>query len=441
MKTSERINMLTGIFNELRRTTSMLVKQSIVRNIPPVIKSDFEFCLEILNGTHKLGYTYQRVNLECSDDMHLSDNSTIEEVYKYLQTPLRVGDLSNLNIVYYCRRTSKWAEFLLPLVNRVLRLGIGKSLLPTGELTPMLAKKYENLRTKATFNMNTYTVTEKLDGNRCLAHFDGVKWNFTSRSGKPMKVNFDMSHLPTDMIFDGEILSPGQVALSNNIHKNVKEMCICSKSTDDLFSETSGLINSKSTNKNLIYNVFDVVESKVPYIDRRKYLNTLQQTSDNVRILPELFEGRLCDSTTEIDKILEVVIASGGEGIMLNRNYGMYEQKRTNDLLKYKPVYTMDMIVTDILLGSGKYEGMVGALEATCLLNNGDVISCKIGTGLSDDDRLSWATCPTLIIGKIIEVGYFSKSQSSDMRGTKYYSLRFPRLKRVRYDKTTTSEY
>ena len=59
--------------------------------------------------------------------------------------------------------------------------------------------------------------------------------------------------------------------------------------------------------------------------------------------------------------------------------------------------------------------------------------------GLSDEQRELWAMDPSLIVGKIIEVGYFSMSQNANLNGTKYYSLRFPRLKQVRYDKEVTS--
>ena len=41
-------------------------------------------------------------------------------------------------------------------------------------------------------------------------------------------------------------------------------------------------------------------------------------------------------------------------------------------------------------------------------------------------------------IGKIIEVAYFDISKSS---ANNYSSLRFPRLKRIRNDKNTTSIY
>ena len=60
---------------------------------------------------------------------------------------------------------------------------------------------------------------------------------------------------------------------------------------------------------------------------------------------------------------------------------------------------------------------------------------------MTDEQRISWALNPKDIIGKIIEVSYFSMSQSANTNGTKYYSLRFPRMTGIRSDKGETSVY
>ena len=48
---------------------------------------------------------------------------------------------------------------------------------------------------------------------------------------------------------------------------------------------------------------------------------------------------------------------------MLNTARGLYQHKRTNDLLKFKKVQTVDLYVVGIVEGTGKYEGMVGSLD------------------------------------------------------------------------------
>ena len=95
------------------------------------------------------------------------------------------------------------------------------------------------------------------------------------------------------------------------------------------------------------------------------------------------------------------------------------------------------MKCTDWIPGTGKYEGMIGSLKAELITDKGEHITAYIGSGLSDMDRLS---DPSNFIGKILEVQYFEKSKNQEA-GENEWSLRFPRLKGVRNDRTTTSEY
>ena len=101
----------------------------------------------------------------------------------------------------------------------------------------------------------------------------------------------------------------------------------------------------------------------------------------------------------------------------------------------------MDMKVIDIQEGNGKYAGLIGAIWCECETEDGKVITVSVGSGLSDEQRLQWAMKPSDILGKIVEIQYFSLSQDGKNKGSNYYSLRFPRLKTVRTDKSNTSQY
>ena len=122
---------------------------------------------------------------------------------------------------------------------------------------------------------------------------------------------------------------------------------------------------------------------------------------------------------------------------MINTGFGKYQHQRTDDLLKYKNVQTMDMKVIDWEYGNGKYEFSLGYLICYGKAPNGKEISCRVGTGISDAQRSTWSGNPELIVGKIVEVAYFDISHNN----TGVYSLRFPRLKGVREDKTEVSPY
>ena len=437
MTLSERVNAFKTIFYDLQSTNSLNMKRSIVDEIPDELKEDFEFILECLAGKHIFGYRFETLGTIRNDGDVRNENNTIKDVLLFLLEPYEMKDLTNYNIKKYVSQVSKWYNFFALIVDRTLKLGIGKSLLQSDDLTVMLAKKYEG---KLRNDKHGYFITEKLDGNRCVAHYNGVCWVFTSRNGKEMHVNFDMSGLPKEYVYDGEILSPQQTKLSNSIYEHI----IHSKNIEQIdvsFNSTSGLINRHDTNKQLVYNIFDIMYDDVPYIERREVLNSLMPTSSNVRILPVL-----CHTKNQIEvfdfanDIMSTVVNAGGEGVMINLGNEKYQHKRTDGLLKFKPVYSMDMVVEDIEYGSGKYEGLVGALVCKVVKDN-KVITCKVGTGLSDIQRAAWCTNPGLILDKIVEVGYFSVSQNSSDFGTNRYSLRFPRLVKVRNDKKETSVY
>lgn len=435
--TDTRVYVLTCIFDDLQNTTSLNEKRRLVDEVPSWLKEDFEFCVECLNGVHKFGYKYYPCNLNGD---RRSNNNTVKELLEFLLEPSRMKNLTESNIAKYISQTYRWAEFLEPIVNRELKLGIGKSILPKDGLSPMLAKKYEG---KIRPSQGGYYITEKLDGNRCIARFDGERWVFTSRNGKEMHVNFNMEGLPKEFVYDGEVLGPSQVALSQDIYDYITQDIEITKNIASAFNETSGLINRHTLDKKLVYNIFDIMLDGAPYTERRKVLDIIAKDLKNpqVRILPVLARFETGDELGEnINYMLGKVVNSGGEGLMINLGGGLYSHKRTDQLLKYKEVQTMDMHVESIEYGKGKYEGMVGALNCR-MQSDGKIYLCDVGSGLTDYQRLAWAMNPDLIVGSIVEVSYFSVSQSKEWQYSNVYSLRFPRLKAVRKDKDETSEF
>lgn len=433
---NERVELFEKLFDDLQSTTSRNMKEAIVASFIkdyPELEDDWKFILETLDGKYPLGYTFNQPQIDSMRDGY--NFSTIREFITICLYPKTIGDLSVQCINDTTMCLQGYADFLAPIVNRTLRLGIGKSLLEKNSLTPMLAKKYEGVLT------DVVTVTEKLDGNRCLAYYDGKQWCFQSRNGKPMKVDFDMTGLLPDLIYDGEVMSEEQTKASIRRCKAIEAAhTVIDGSYHDgqiLFNKTSGLINSHATNKNLVYNIFDIVED-MPYRDRRIILDSLSPYSNNVRILPSLYVG---NDKNKINELLDTITKMKGEGIMLNLMSRPYEHKRTDGLLKYKEVYYIDMKVVNIFEGKGKYEGLCGGI--TCLLEteDGKRIACEVGSGLSDAQRYNWWLNEEKIVGKIVEIAYQCLSQDAASIGTKNYSLRFPRLIRVREDKSETSEF
>lgn len=433
-----RIYVFNKLFEYLTSTNSRLEKQYYVDKFVedyPEFKEDWEYILETLDGKHPIGWTFE-YDLTFSPAETNWYAQTIKELIEGCEK-LKPKNKNNTKGIQ--KMISSYGIFLAPIVNRTLKLGIGKSLLDKIDTSPMLAKKYngEILR-------NDIVVTEKLDGNRCIAKFNNNSglWEFKSRNGKSMNVAFDMTGFDTTRIYDGEVMSRRQADLVLERMYAIKNKTgfvnTDAREAQLLFNETSGLINRKSGKKDLIYNVFDIIDDSSDYETRREALIdefTEYDPEYNIRIVPQLYKGK---DINVINELLDRITSMGGEGIMLNKLDRTYENKRTDALLKYKQVKRIDMLVTDIEYGNGKYDGLIGALCCTISVDNGETISCKVGSGLNDDQRYKWALNPQDIIGKIVEVAYHEVTSN---KVTGDLSLRFPRLIRVRKDKKTTSEY
>lgn len=437
----QRIIYFSNLFDNLQSTNSRIEKEYYLSGMPENYKEDWIYILEVLDGRHPFGYKYFITKNIYNDAYAVPTFTSIKQVLQWLHQPIKHHDLTEKNIYFYVLRTQEMADFLEPIVNRTLKLGIGRSLLLKTDKSPMLAKKYEDIKTLRD-TKEGFFVTEKLDGNRCIAEYVEDHWEFTSRNGKPMKVNFDMSGLDTDYVYDGEVLSVDQtltsIARTKALHLNAK---IDVKKTS--FNITSGLINSLTPNKKLVYNIFDIIIDE-PYYVRRGILQEQEKVIKNTantttRILPVLHQSYSVEEVTAyIATNIDSVVDMNGEGLMLNIGSATYEHKRTDSLIKVKKTYTMDMVVTDYEFGTGKYLGMIGAIHCKAT-QNGYKIECDVGSGLSDEQRINWALHPEQILDKIVEVSYFSLSQDKSVIGSKNYSLRFPRLKRVRNDKEETS--
>jgi len=187
-----------------------------------------------------------------------------------------------------------------------------------------------------------------------------------------------------------------------------------------------------------MYFVYDILDDTMPYKTRRKELLEIRgHTHPSVVILKVLDKITVCpdpELNSELDRWLDVIVAQGGEGVMLRDPDAPYHHSKNSGdrkpyLLKYKKVKTCDLRIIGWNEGKGKYEGVIGSFICA-----DDAKTLRVSVaGMTDAIRMQ---DPNKWIGQIVEVAYFdiSKSASNAM-----YSLQFPRIKEVRYDKTETT--
>jgi len=266
----------------------------------------------------------------------------------------------------------------------------------------------------------------KLDGVRVITivYPDGRVDQF-SRNGKEL-VNFPhvkeqiakIAHTFTEpTVLDGEIMSGSFQDLMKQIHRK-----------------------SSAQANDAVLNLFDIVtladfekgESSRTQIECSTWLK--QWFEDNEAALPnvtvvaqELVNLDTSEGQTRYKEINAMAIAGGYEGIMLKDPEAGYKCKRSVAWLKLKPFIEVSLAVVAVEEGTGKNVGKLGALVCEGI-DDGKAIRVNVGSGFTDEDRVTYWDNADTLIGDIIEVRADAITQNQD--GT--YSLRFPRFKGFR---------
>ena len=418
MTLNKRVDMMSDIFDMIELSSGRNAKQEIIDTfVSEELKEDFEFCIEVLAGKHKLGYTLLD-DFDGHTDI-VPEFRTIKDIYtQYLMSfGSSYRERDTVSRVLYSLGTldeqgdpNLRYEFWCKLTNRSYRLGIGKSLLTPAETAPMLAELYGKKQ-----RVGSYYVTEKFDGVRCICYYDGNEWLFISRNGKPLNISFDMSEQDIDYIYDGELLIPGKG-----------------------FNYIDGVVNSINhpDKQKVTYNIFDMYQNEkpLPYSTRRLLIDKTIKENERVKVVPVLLEVKLPeDEDLLMDKFLEVT-SRGGEGVMLNDRFATYKHRRGSHLLKLKGTWRLDMRVVGLKEGKGKYEGKIGSLECEAVDETYGTKYHTFAGGLSDEERemTDW-------IGQIVEIECNGKSQNAKTLGSRDFSIRHARFIRRRTDKSETS--
>lgn len=154
-----------------------------------------------------------------------------------------------------------------------------------------------------------------------------------------------------------------------------------------LFQKTLSIVKCQKTSvvddwKYVTYLVFDAPKHGGKYEERVAWLNkTIKK--DKETTYAAVVGIQKCEGTKHLKTTLQAVLKKGGEGIMLRQPGSLYENARSDTLLKVKYFHDEEARVTAVLKGSGRCQEMMGKLA--CELPNG--ITFKVGTGFTDAMR------------------------------------------------------
>lgn len=268
----------------------------------------------------------------------------------------------------------------------------------------------------------------KLDGVRVITivRCDG-RVDMFSRNGKEL-ANFP--HIveqisavvkqdppPYDLVLDGEVMSSSFQDLMKQVHRK------------DNVQSNDAILNLFDVIplENFEQGVWDKMQSErsdMVYYWHKKHKDVL--TSVAV-VGHELVDLDTPKGQLRYKEINAKAIAGGYEGIMLKDPNAPYECKRSVAWLKLKPFIEVSLAVVAVEEGTGKNIGKLGALVCEGV-DDGKDIRVNVGSGLTDEDRVTYWDNADTLIGDIVEVRADAITQNQD--GT--YSLRFPRFKGFR---------
>jgi ATP-dependent DNA ligase len=134
--------------------------------------------------------------------------------------------------------------------------------------------------------------------------------------------------------------------------------------------------------------------------------------------------------------LFEDLLHRGEEGIILKDKSGVWEDKRAKHQIKFKGELECDLEITEVVEGTGKYAGRLGAVVCCSRPTDGISITVSVGSGFNDDHRTNlWAVRDSLV-GKIVAVKYNMRSKNK--AGEE--SLFLPIFVEVRDDKDVADE-
>lgn len=311
----------------------------------------------------------------------------------------------------------------------------------------MLATPAADLTDVARTMPEEFLVEDKFDGIRTQAHVQGERVAIYSRTMDEITHRFPeliepLRSLSSDAIIDGEIVpAHGDVILP--------------------FSELQKRLGRKNVGTQLLTAVpvvlvaYDLLYAagKVlidePLSERRRVLGQLVQVSGPVR----MSQGKLFHEAAALDDEFAAARARGNEGLMIKSPASFYKPgRRGREWLKLKrAIATLDVAVTAVEVGHGKRRNLLSDYTFAVRRSAQDDELLNIGkaySGLTDRELAElteWfkqhtiqeyahgrvrVVEPTIVIEVTFDRVQPSKRHKSG------YALRFPRILRLRPDKT-----
>lgn len=386
--------------------------------------------------TKFLRYTYSPfIKFHLSSET-IKNNDSLEPELLYTDLFELLDDLSNRTIVGhnaikyvkgYVSCIADWQKDLFYCVlDKNLKARVGVDLINRAipRCIPVfkvaLANSYDDQKLKINFLEQTWFISQKLDGVRCLAIIDKHgECQLYSRRGKKFNI-LDVIKQDIESLGLSNIVLDGEVFIGMG-------------GSDDFQSIMKEITKKNHTIENPQYRIFDCLSTQEFYYQTSTRVLSARLNScptinsSHVSLLPQ----SKINSDEHFQQFLELSVSNNWEGLMLRKDE-VYKGKRTNDMLKVKKFIDAEYIVKDvqtsiqrIIIDGSEVEKEV--LSSVTILHKDCEVS--VGSGFSHEERLEYGSRPNSLLGKTITVQFFKETLNQNGQ----YSLRFPIVKFI-YD-------
>lgn len=192
-----------------------------------------------------------------------------------------------------------------------------------GGVVPMLAHDYDDHKGKIIFPVYAQP---KLDGQRCVAIFDGKKVTLWTRSRKQI-------HSCPHIIEQLERMLKGFRKIGEKV--TLDGELYCHKWRDDFEKIMSAVRKNKPSKESELieFHMYDLIDDGTsPFRIRKNHLMQLPDFYMNVCHV----ETTLVQDERDLKKYHATCVRAGYEGAMIRNPEGFYEHKRSKNLLKFK---------------------------------------------------------------------------------------------------------
>ena len=319
------------------------------------------------------------------------DSTTWSQLEQLHNRTLSGHDAANTCYRIVSLMTEKSAELFKMILNKDLRMGMGAKtinkvfpgLIPTHDI--MLAKLFDKTRVKfPCFG------SPKIDGVRAVFKFG----KFHSRRGHiyPGLRTLEEQLKPITAHLDGELTVPGMT-----------------------FQVGSGMIRQDTRTNTAQFNLFELPDMDDPFVTRLTMMKDMHLFGPNIVAVPHI----VLNSLDEVMGYYADCRKIGYEGAVIKPYNYQYKGTRSYDWMKMKAIETVDLIVTGIYEGKGKYVGAMGGLIVDFHGQSG-----RVGGGFTDSQRRYFWDQPTEAIGRTIEILYMETTDDGNLRHSRFVRFR-----------------